>query len=215
MSDFKELIYKDVELVTNRLHAPHRWDHMAARKDSEETGAYVQCTEEDLSAMWTVRFHLDAERASQLLQEAEDHFNARKKINKKMGKFSLVRGYREDNENDRYIFAAKQNCKSSKTGKLNKQPTVVGPDLQPLADPKWSSGSIGVVKFNMLPTPSPSDNNWGITLYCKAVVVTEPKYFNNELEGMSGAKSYENLTEFLSDTESQTTKEELEDEIPF
>ena len=199
MSDFKELIYDDVEFVTNRLHAPHRWDHMAPRKDSEETGAFVECTEEDLSAMWTIRFH----------------FNARKKLNKKMGKFALVRGYKEDNENDRYIFAAKQNCKSSKTGKLNKQPTVVGPDLQPLANPKFSSGSRGVVKFNMLPTPSPSDKNWGITLYCKAVVVTEPKYFNNELEGMSGAKSYENLTEFLTDTENQPANEELEDEIPF
>ncbi len=214
MSDFKELIYKDVEFVTNRLHAPHKWDHMATRRDSEETGAFVQCTEEDISAAWTVRFHLDAERASQLLNEAEKHFNERKKLNKKMGKFALVRGYREDNENDRFVFGAKQNCKSTKTGKLNKQPAVVGPDLKPLADPKWSSGSRGVVKFNMLPTPSPSDNNWGITLYVKAVVITEPKYFNNELEGMGSATGYDSLEEFLSDGD-QKQQSDIEDEIPF
>ena len=212
MSDFKELIYKDVEFVTNRLHAPHKWDHMAPRKDSDETGAYVECTEEDLNAQWTVRWHIDAERASQLIKEAEDHFNERKKLDKKIRKFELVRGYREDNENDRYIFSAKQNCKSSKTNKLNKQPKVVGPNLQPLADPKWSSGSRGVIKFNMLPTHSPSDKNWGITLYVKAVVITEPKYFNNELEGMG---TYENLNEFLSDTENQPANPDLEDEIPF
>lgn len=221
MSDFKELIYRDVEFVTNRLHAPHRWDHMAERKDSDELGSYVQCSEEDASAAWTVRFHLDAETASQLLKEAEKHFNDRKKLDKKMGKFELVRGYREDNENDRFVFAAKQNCKSTKTGKLNKQPTVVGTDGQPLADPKWSSGTLGHIKFNMLPTFSPSDKNWGITLYVKAVVITEPKYFNNELEGFgieSGA-SYENLTDFLNSTEDAekktSTTNDLDDEIPF
>ena len=185
---------------------------MATRRDSEETGAYVQCTEEDLSAAWTVRFHLNKEQATELHKVAEAHFNDRKKHDKKLGKFDLIRGYKEDNENDRFIFGAKQNCKSTKSGKLNKQPAVVGPDMKPLADPKWSSGSIGHIKFNMLPTASPSDKNWGITLYVKAVVITEPKYFNNELEGMGSPTGYDSLNEFLTDAEKAPN---INDEIPF
>jgi len=219
MSDFKEEIYHDVEFVNNRLHAPHRWDHMATRRDSEETGNFVECTVEDLMAAWTVRFQVSKETATEIHKKAEAHFNDRKKHSKKMGKFSVVRGYKEDNENDRFIFAAKQNCKSAKTGKLIKQPAVVGPDLKPLADPKWSSGTKGIIKFNMCPTSSPKDNDWGITLYVKAVVITEPKYFNNELEGMGSPTSYDSLNEFLSDGEQKQQSgenvEDLEDEIPF
>jgi hypothetical protein len=194
MSDFKELIYKDVTFVTNRLWTPHHWDNRAARKDSDEKGATVECGVNDINANWSIRFGLDKARATELFAAAENHFNARKDAGLKCGKFELVRGYIEDNENDRFIFTAKRNCKTSK-GVEAKQPKIVDGKGIDLLDQRFASGSTGSIKFSMLPTNDPSKKNWGITMYVAAVQVKEAKYGGNELEGFD--------------------VDELEDEIPF
>lgn len=60
----------------------------------------------------------------------------------------------------------------------------------------------------------------GVTFWLNAVQVTEPLYSSNDLDGfVATEKTYENLGDFLEDTEGQDQEKkslnDLDDEIPF
>ena len=166
MSDFKDMIVKDVVFQHPKLNSPYIFDPVERKS--------FQCSEDTPKAFWSCGFKLPKKEATELWNAAKDHYNECKSRNAKLGKFKTIHSYKE-HEDDTISFSAKKNCKTAK-GKPNNPIRVVDGDKKPLEDLGFWTGSTGSIKFSMLPTLNPSKNEWGITFLLEAVQVANAEY---------------------------------------
>lgn len=163
--DFLECVVKEVELHWPRLNQPYRFNNSTKR--TEPCAATAQ------GAAYSVSWNMDNGPARELWKMLRDHFDACAARNSKIGKFTTVFGYRQDDDGTQQ-FTAKRNAVNA-TGREVAPPPVVDGHKRPLADTTIWSGSIGSVAFSAVVVSDP-DGQWGIKLLLSAVQVIEAKY---------------------------------------
>jgi hypothetical protein len=211
---------QNVEFIYPHLDKPYKYD-AAKERDNGELGKSVECEPTAPSAAWSTDFEIDKERGIQLYKEAEQLLEAYKRDNKSVKKTEELRGYKEfPDRPDVLRFRAKSVCADSKTGEIRKPPTMVGADLKPIENRDIYTGSKGAISFGASVTLNGNTGAHGVTFWLNAVQVTEPLYSSNDLDGfVATEKTYDNLEDFLSDTERQDQEKkslnDLDDEIPF
>lgn len=223
MSDFKDMMVRDVTFKYPRLDSAYLYN--AHEHNSEK------CLITTPGSFWSCGFTVSKEEATRIWNEAKDHYNNRKKLDKsgKMGDFKTVHSYKQ-NEDGTITFGTKKKCMSSK-GTPNKEVRVIDGQKKDLEDRAFWSGSTGNIAFSMLPTFNPSKNEWGISFLLNAVQVVDAVY--QEIEDgfdIIGERSPAQDITFdapkpeapaddpfgLPPTGSSApAKEDLEDEIPF
>lgn len=164
--DFLELVVKEVELHWPRLNQPYHFNPSTRR--TEPCAATAQ------NAAYSVSWNMDNGPARELWKRLRDHFDACAARNSKIGKFTTVFGYKQDDDGMQQ-FTAKRNAVNS-TGREVAPPPVVDGHKRPLADTTIWSGSIGSVAFSAVVVQEPQKNEWGIKLLLSAVQVIEAKY---------------------------------------
>jgi len=176
-TDFHKVVVKDVEIVWPRLDQTYRFN--SAEKRTEPCAPSVQ------GAAWSVGFLMDEKAAKDLAAELKVHYQECVARNNKLPSFSKVFGAKKHTDADGRETGMVQFNASRKAiannGNPNKAPTVVGPDLQELAEKAIWSGSRGHVRMYAVPTQDP-DGLGGIKLLLDAVQVTEPVYGGASLE---------------------------------
>lgn len=213
MSDFKDMIVKDVVFQHPKLNSPYIFDPVERKS--------FQCSEDTPKAFWSCGFKLPKKEATELWNAAKDHYNECKSRNSKLGKFKTIHSYKE-NEDDTISFSAKKNCKTAK-GKPNNPIRVVDGDKKPLEDLGFWTGSTGSIKFSMLPTLNPSKNEWGITFLLEAVQVANAEYSSmsddfDKVESKGDTTKPDETPESVIFGEQEATvsaSQDFDDEIPF
>ena len=171
-TDFKKIVVKDVSFQWPRLDQPHRFNERD--KQSEPCAATAP------GAGYSLAFVMDTEAGKALWSQLKAHYNECKSRNAKLPAFAEVFGMKKLDDG-RVQFTAKR-AAVSRDGKVNKAPTVVGPDLQDLADKAIWSGSRGHIRCLAFPSTNPQDQSGGISLLLDAVQVTEAVYGSDNLE---------------------------------
>jgi len=212
MSDFKRMMVRNVELNYPRLDQTYRY--------SRDAGKSVPVEIDAEKALWETSFILDKERGVKLWKDAQAHYedckkNGMKFGNKPMGKFDTVHGYKELDDG-RIQFKAKKFAKN-KQGKIADIPRLIDGQKRPLENRAIWSGSIGSVRFSMLPTSDNINQRLGVTFYLDAVQVLDAKYGGDGLDDFEmvedqAATDIAGLPKVDYDT---STDNEFDDEIPF
>ena len=213
MSDFKDMIIKDVVFQHPKLNSPYIFDPMQRKS--------FQSTEDTPKSFWSCGFKLNKKEATELWNAAKDHYNECKARDSKLGKFKTIHSYKE-NEDDTISFSAKKNCKTAK-GKPNSPIRVVDGDKKPLEDLGFWTGSTGSIKFSMHPTLNPSKNEWGISFLLDAVQVVNAEYSSmgddfDEVESKGDTTKPDETPESVIFGEQEATvsaSQDFDDEIPF
>jgi hypothetical protein len=215
MSDFKDMIIKDVVFQHPKLNSPYIFDPMQRKS--------FQSTEDTPKSFWSCGFKLNKKEATELWNAAKDHYNECKARDSKLGKFKTIHSYKE-NEDDTISFSAKKNCKTAK-GKPNSPIRVVDGNKKPLEDLGFWTGSTGSIKFSMHPTLNPSKNEWGISFLLDAVQVVNAEYSSmgddfDEVETKGDTIKPDETPESVIFGEQEATvggnaSQDFDDEIPF
>jgi len=213
MSDFKDMIIKDVVFQHPKLNSPYIFDPMQRKS--------FQSTEDTPKSFWSCGFKLNKKEATELWNAAKDHYNECKARDSKLGKFKTIHSYKE-NEDDTISFSAKKNCKTAK-GKPNSPIRVVDGNKKPLEDLGFWTGSTGSIKFSMHPTLNPSKNEWGISFLLDAVQVVNAEYSSmsddfDEVESKGDTTKPDETPESVIFGEQEATvsaSQDFDDEIPF
>lgn len=169
---FLKFVVKDVEFMYPRLDQTYRYN--AQKKQSEP------CDQTANNAHWSITWKMPLEAAKALREQMVEHYNARRAVEPKLPDFSKIFGAKTIKEEGVVQFAAKKNGTNAE-GKLNKEPIVVGPDLQPISDKAIWGGSKGAIRFKAFPSIDP-DGVGGISLLLDAVQVKEAVYGDGNLE---------------------------------
>jgi len=166
MSDFKTRFVLNCELEYPRLNQ-YFWFNSATRKSEP-------CDKTRPGAEKSVGFKLPKDEAAKLWNDAKAHFNDVKSRKPDMGDFQTIHSYRE-NDDGTISFKAKRKGMTAR-GTPGADVAVVDGNNDLVEDLAFWGGSIGGVKFSMLPTFNQSKGEWGITFMLDKVQVTEPKY---------------------------------------
>lgn len=170
--DFKKFVFKNVTFAWPRLDQPYRYN--PSTEKSEPCPANAQGA--GFSLAWTMPYT----QAKPIFEEMKAHYEDCRGRNSKLPAFGTVFGLKklkdaDGNDTGEAQFTAKKGAMSN-DGKLNKEPTVVGVDHQPLADKAIWGGSTGHVRVLAFAATNPQDKSGGISLLLDAVVVTKAEY---------------------------------------
>lgn len=183
MSDFKDMMVRDVTFTYPRLDSPYLYN--AVERKSEK------CSVTTPGASWSCGFTVSKEEASRIWKEAQAHYNECKSRSKdsKMGEFKTIHSYKQ-NEDGTITFGTKKKCVSSK-GTPNKEIRVIDGQKKDLENRAFWSGSKGNIALTMLPTHNPSAKEWGISFLLNAVQVVEPIYqeLQDDFDVVAGSAS--------------------------
>jgi hypothetical protein len=223
MSDFKDMMVRDVTFTYPRLDSAYLYNSVERKSE--------KCSTTTPQAAWSCGFTVSKEEAVRIWGDAKDHYNECKSRSKdsKMGDFKTVHSYKQ-NEDGTITFGTKKKCMSSK-GTPNKEVRVIDGQKKDLEDRAFWSGSTGNIAFTMLPTFNPSKNEWGISFLLNAVQVVDAIYQEAQDDfDVVGEASSASADPFdapkpaapaadpfgLPPTGSDApVKEDLDDEIPF
>lgn len=170
--DFKKFVFKNVTFSWPRLDQPYRYN--PSTEKSEPCPANAQ------GAGYSLAWTMPNAQAKSFFEEMKAHYEDCRTRNSKLPAFSTVFGLKKLNdekgvETGMAQFTAKKGAMSN-DGNLNKEPTVVGADHQPLADKAIWGGSEGHVRVLAFPSTNPQDKSGGVSLLLDAVVVTKAEY---------------------------------------
>lgn len=212
--DFLKILAKNVTLQYPKLNQTYRFN--TAKQASEP------CAPTASNAAWSIAFEMPRDEAKPLFDQMKAHYDACRSRNTKLPAFKTVFGMKklkDQNGNETGIiqFGAKRNG-VKKDGQLNKCPTVIDSQKQPLADLNFWGGSKGTVRAWAVAVVDP-DGNGGISLLLDAVQVTEAKYGDGGMDDFDSVESkadpFEQSRQPLDDNKRQSIHQELDDEIPF
>ena len=199
MSDFKTRFVLNCELEFPRVNQ-YYWFNSATRKSEP-------CDKTRPGAEKSVGFRLPKEDAVELWNEAKAHFNEVKARKPDMGEFKTIHSYRE-NEDGTISFRAKRKGMTAR-GTPGADVPVVDGNNKLLDDLGFWGGSIGGVKFSMLPTYNQSKGEWGITFMLDKVQVVKPVY------GGDGGDDFPTYSEAKGAVRSTDPSDVYDDAIPF
>ena len=200
MSDFKTRFVLDCELEYPRLNQ-YYWFNSSTRKSEP-------CEKTRPGAEKSVGFKLPKDKAVELWNDAKAHFNDVKSRKPDMGDFKTIHSYRE-NEDGTISFRAKRKGMTAR-GTPGADIAVVDGNNKLLDDVGFWGGSIGGVKFSMLPAFNQSKNEWGITFMLDKVQVTQPIY------GGDGGEDFPVHNTANNGSSTAATSNDLyQDSIPF
>lgn len=176
-NDFHKVVVKNVEFLWPRLDQTYRYN--SAEKKTEA------CEPTANGAGWSLAWKMSLKDGKKLKDDLRAHYEECRARNKKLPEFSDVFGAKrmtdeDGNPTDEVQFTAKKRAMSN-DGKPNKQPKVVGLDLQELEDKAIWSGSTGHIRALAFPTTDP-DGKGGISLLLDAVQVATAEYGSDGLE---------------------------------
>lgn len=180
--DFKDFMFKRVELQYPRLKDTFRYNSAAKKSEPCAPGA--------ANAAWSVVVKLPKAEAKQYYADMKAHYEACRKRNSKLPEFTKVFGMKKDEENGTVTFEAKKKGMNA-AGAVNKPPTVIDSSKNAWPSDKldfWS-GSIGTVRMRAFPTVDP-DGEGGISLLLDVVQVLKPVYGGANLDGFDEDTEY-------------------------
>jgi hypothetical protein len=213
-SDFHKVLVKNVTLQYPKLNQTYRFN---TQKQASEP-----CAQTASNAAWSVGFEMPRDQAKPLFDELRAHYDASRARNSKLPQFSKVFGMKklkdeQGNETGMIQFSAKRNG-VKKDGTLNKAPTVIDGQTQPLADLAFWGGSKGTVRAWAVAVIDP-EGVGGISLLLDAVQVTEARYGDGGMDDFdtveSKADPFEQARKPLDEQKRESIKEELGDDIPW
>lgn len=205
--DFKDFIFKHVELQFPRLKDTYRFN--SATKKSEPCGQNVT------NAAWSAGMKMPKDKAKEFFVQMKAHYEACRERNKKLPAFSKVFGMKKDDENGTVTFEAKKKGVTGE-GKPNKRVTVIDNLKNPFPEDKlefWS-GTTANVRVRAFPTVDP-DGNGGISLLLDVVQVLRPVYGTANLDGFDEEEVEAGPSEFVGDpfAAAKANKAELGEEF--
>jgi hypothetical protein len=213
-TDFLKVLAKNVTLQYPKLNGTYRFN---TQKQASEP-----CAQTASNAAWSVDFEMPRDQAKPLFDEMRAHYDASRTRNTKLPPFSKVFGMKKlkdehGNETGIIKFSAKRNG-VKKDGTLNKAPTVIDGQKQPVADLNFWGGSKGTVRAWAVAVIDP-EGVGGISLLLDAVQVTEARYGDGGMDDFDTVESksdpFEQARKPLDEQKRESIKQELDDEIPF
>lgn len=179
--DFKDFMFKHVELMFPRLKDTYRFN--TATQKSE------QCPPNVNGAAWSVGMKMPKAAAKEFYTQMKAHYEACQSRNKEMLPFFTVFGMKKNDEEGTVVFEAKKRGVTGQ-GKANKRPNVIDNLKQPWPEEKldfWS-GTTGNVRVRAFPTTSPATKEHpkgqgGISLLIDIVQVLKPVFGSTNLDG--------------------------------
>lgn len=195
--DFKDFMFKHVELQFPRLKDTYRFNNSTQKSEP--------CAQNVNGAAWSCGMKMTKEQAKQFYIDMKAHYEACKARDKDLQPFFTVFGMKKNDEEGTVVFEAKKRGVTNE-GKANKRPTVIDNMKQPLSEDKlefWS-GTIGNVRVRAFPTTSPATKEHpkgqgGISLLLDVVQVLKPVYGTANLDGFEEEEVEAAPTEFAGD----------------
>ena len=173
--DFKDFMFKHVELAFPRLKDTYRYNSQAKKSEP--------CAQNVTNAAWSTGMKMPKAVAKTFHAEMKAHYEACRARNKKLPEFSKVFGMKRDDEAGTVTFEAKKKG-VTEAGKVNKPPTVIDnlKNVMPPEKLEFWSGTTANVRVRAFPTVDP-DGVGGISLLLDVVQVLKPVYGSANLDG--------------------------------
>jgi len=213
MSDFKDVMIKDVEFNYPKFDQIYRYDHTFKKDDDGGTGKSVPAKADEQDANWSTKFIMSKEEGTKFWDVCAAHHKERAPKEK----FKTVHGFKQL-EDDRLEFGAKRKAKTAK-GKHEMPPMVIDGERKPLENLAISSGSKGNLKVTIFPSYNPSSKEHGISVRLIAIQVTDAVYGGGG-DDMAGFDSIAPAPKLDEDDpfglpKQAPAKNDFDDEIPF
>ena len=190
MSDFKDVMIKDVEFIYPRVDQLYKYDPHA-KKDDGTSGKSVPATADEQGAAWSTGFIMSKEEGTKFWDRQLD--------------------------DDRLQFSCKSKGKTAK-GVIKSPPLVIDGERKPLENLGFYSGSKGNLKVTIMPSLNPSTKEHGVSLILSAIQVTDAVYSGGD--DMAGFDSIAPAPKVDEDDpfglpKQAPAKNDFDDEIPF
>jgi len=217
MSDFKDVMIKDVEFIYPRVDQLYKYDPHA-KKDDGTSGKSVPATADEQGAAWSTSFIMSKEEGTKFWDICAAHHKERAPKEK----FKTVHGYRQL-EDDRLQFSCKSKGKTAK-GVIKSAPLVIDGQRKPLENLSFYGGSKGNLKVTIMPSLNPSTKEHGVSLILSAIQVTDAVYSGGDdmagFDSIAPAPKLDEDDPFGLPPSPQAAKQapasnDLDDDIPF
>lgn len=216
MSDFKDVMLKDVEFIYPRVDQLYKYDPHA-KKDDGTSGKSVPATADEQGAAWSTGFILSKEESIKFWDACAAHHKARAPKDK----FKTVHGSRELDDG-RMQFNCKSKGKTAK-GVIKSAPLVIDGQRKPLENLSFYGGSKGNLKVTIMPALNPSTKEHGVSLILSAIQVTDAIYSGGDdmagFDSIAPAPSEDDdpfgLPPSTEAAKQAPSNNDLDDDIPF